>query len=124
MVKQMAECTYPRCYSCPFDYCIQENLVVKEKTMRDRREQYKEYYQKNKDRKHAYYLQKYTSKAQYVKYLDLVSCMANLKKQIGTNNYELIVTEFEKLNKVKLCDLKDKTSERKERSKNERVCNL
>lgn len=88
----MAECTYPKCKKCEFDYCIKD---VNKKTVRkrDRSEYYKAYYKSHKKEKSEYYI----SKAQYLSRVQVTSSIKRLQKMIGKVNTELIIQELNQL---------------------------
>jgi ABC-type methionine transport system ATPase subunit len=92
----MNGCTYPRCYSCKLEYCIKDNVIQPKKVV-DRSEYHKKRYQEHKED----YKERYTSQVQYLKWVDVKKTINRLKKQIGTNNYDLIMGEIEKLEKSK-----------------------
>lgn len=92
----MIDCVfYPNeCKDCrSFGICSVRILRKKE----DRKEYHKKRYQEHKEE----IKQRYTSQTQYIKWIDVKKTITRLKKQIGTNNYELLMDEFEKLNKEK-----------------------
>lgn len=62
-----------------------------------RSEYYKEYYAKNKDKIKA----NYNAQTQYLRYVSVKKVLNKLKKEIGTVNYNLILSEIERLEKKK-----------------------
>lgn len=44
---------------------------------------------------------RYKAQKQYVGYVDVKKTLNRLKKQIGTNSYDLIMTEIDKLERAK-----------------------
>lgn len=94
----MAKCIYPRCYSCKLEYCIKDiQAPKKEHKQKDRTAYQKNYYQKNKEKAK----ERYNSQTQYVKWVELKKAINGVKKDIGIANYEIIMGEVEKLERVK-----------------------
>ena len=94
----MAKCIYPRCYSCTLEYCIKDiQAPKKEHKQKDRTAYQKNYYQKNKEKAK----ERYNSQTQYVKWVELKKAINGIKKDIGIANYEIIMGEVEKLERVK-----------------------
>ena len=62
-----------------------------------RSEYHKEYYAKNKDKIKA----NYNAQTQYLRYVSVKKVLNKLKKEIGTVNYNLILSEIERLEKKK-----------------------
>lgn len=63
----------------------------------DRSEYHRKRYQEHKEEIKS----RYNSQTQYIKWIEAKKTLTRLKKQIGTNNYELLMDEFEKLDRVK-----------------------
>lgn len=97
----MAECCYPKCYSCKLEYCIKDNVLKPKTPKKDRSEYFAKRYQENKDKYHEYYLEYNKESAMYVRWMDVKKSITRLKKQIGEVNYELVMGEFEKIERVK-----------------------
>lgn len=87
----MAECNYPKCYSCDLDYCIKDTKPKKEK--KDRKEYHRKRYQEHKEEIKANYI----SRTQYVKWIELKKSINHIRKELGTNNYEIVKNQIEKL---------------------------
>lgn len=64
----------------------------------DRSEYYKEYYQQHKKD----YEKSRQSQIIFVRYVEVKKAIMSLKKQIGTNNYDLIMAEIKKLKNKKI----------------------
>lgn len=93
----MAKCIYPKCYSCTLDYCIKDTKPVKETKKKDRTEYQRKRYQNHKEEIRA----NYNSQTQYVKWVELKKTINGIKKELGINNYKLIMGEIEKLERFK-----------------------
>lgn len=94
----MAKCIYPRCYSCTLEYCVKDTKAPKkERKQKDRTAYQQKYYQKNKDKAK----ERYNSQTQYVRWVDIKKAINGIKKDIGIVNYEIIMGEVEKLERVK-----------------------
>ena len=91
----MAKCIYPKCYSCALDYCARDIKPQKEK--KDRKEYHRKRYQEHKEEIRA----RYNSQTQYVRWIELKKVINRIKKELGTNNYELIMGEVEKLERYR-----------------------
>lgn len=91
----MRDCIlYPNCeYCCSFDNCS----IRIQKKKKDRTEYQKKRYQEHKEEIKS----RYNSQTQYIKWIEAKKTLTRFKKQIGTINYELLMDEFEKLNRVK-----------------------
>lgn len=100
------------CLHCALEKCIEDEKP------KPRGNYYKAYRAANEEKMKAYYKEWYaenkTTNAHYIKWVELKSTLYRLRKQLGTNNFELLIGEIEKLNKVKLCDLKGESSKVKE----------
>lgn len=57
----------------------------------------KEYYARTKDKRKA----NYNAQTQYLRYVEVKKMLNRLKKDIGIVNYDLILSEIEKLEKKK-----------------------
>lgn len=73
---------------------VEDNEKIRKK---DRKEYHRKRYLEHKDE----IKKRYNSQTQYIKWIEAKKTITRLKKQIGTNNYELLMDEFEKLNRVK-----------------------
>ena len=93
----MAKCIYPRCYSCTLDYCIKDTMPVEETKKKDRTEYQRKWYQEHKEEIRA----NYNSQTQYVRWVELKKTINRIKKELGINNYELIMGEVEKLERYR-----------------------
>lgn len=93
----MAKCIYPRCYSCMLDYCIKDTMPVEETKKKDRTEYQRKWYQDHKEEIRA----NYNSQTQYVRWVELKKTINRIKKELGINNYELIMGEVEKLERYR-----------------------
>lgn len=89
----MEGCVYPRCYSCKLPYCTKDD--DKPKPKKDRSEYYKNWYKNHAEERKA----NYQEKKQYVRWTEVKKTLNGLKKQIGLNNFELIMGEIEKLDR-------------------------
>ena len=93
----MAKCIYPKCYSCTLDYCIKDTMPVEETKKKDRTEYQRKWYQDHKEEIRA----NYNSQTQYVRWVELKKTINRIKKELGINNYELIMGEVEKLERYR-----------------------
>jgi len=96
----MTDCVYPNCYSCKFPYCIKEDEEKIKKTI-DRKEYHKKRYQEHKEE----IRENYKTQKQYIRWVEVKKTINGLKKQIGLNNFELIMSEIEKLDKHTLSNM-------------------
>lgn len=92
----MAKCIYPKCYSCNFEHCIKDTKP-KMKTKKDRTEYQRKWYQEHKDEIRA----NYNAQTQYIKWVELKKTINGLKKELGTNNYNLVMNKVEKIERFK-----------------------
>ena len=83
------------------EYCIKDNVLKPKTPKKDRSEYYAKRYQENKDKYHEYYLEYNKESAKYVRWMDVKKSLSGLKKQIGAVNYELVMGEMDKIEKVK-----------------------
>lgn len=93
----MAKCIYPKCYSCTLDYCIKDTKPVEETKKKDRTEYQRKWYQEHKEEIRA----NYNSQTQYVRWVELKKTINRIKKELGINNYELIMGEVGKLERYR-----------------------
>lgn len=94
----MAKCVYPKCYSCALEYCIKGTQASKKECKKiDRTAYQKEYYQNNK----AKIKERHNSQVQYIRWIEIKKTINRLKKDIGLQNYELLMDELEKIKKYK-----------------------
>lgn len=93
----MAKCIYPKCYSCTLDYCIKDTKPVEETKKKDRTEYQRKWYQEHKEEIRT----NYNSQTQYVRWVELKKTINRIKKELGINNYELIMGEVEKLERYR-----------------------
>lgn len=83
------------------EYCIKDNVLKPKTPKKDRSEYFAKRYQENKDKYHEYYLEYNKESAKYVRWMDVKKSLSGLKKQIGAVNYELVMGEMDKIEKVK-----------------------
>lgn len=109
----MAKCekkSIANCLSCPLEKCIEDSQT--------RADYFKEYQKANKEKialyQKQYYEENKQSKAYVVRYHDLKKMLFKIRKEIGTNNFEYILSEIEKLNKEKISDVKVQSRKVKE----------
>ena len=93
----MADCKYPQCCKCEFDYCIKDSPKSKNKPQKraDRTEYYKEYYQRKKEGLKA----KRTTKTRYIRYGSVCKEITKIKKKIGQANYEIVMAAIDQIEK-------------------------
>lgn len=65
--------------------------------LKGRSEYQAKYYREHKEQIKA----RCKTQKQYVRYVDVKKVLNRLKKQIGTNSYDLIMTEIDKLERTK-----------------------
>lgn len=92
MENEGVKCCYPNCSSCKLEYCTKDDEKKIKKTV-NRKEYFKKYYKENKEN--------YNAQTQYVQWVELKKTITRLKRKIGTNNYDLIIDELEKLDRKK-----------------------
>ena len=71
--------------------------VVRCRRLADRTEYFREYYKNTK----AVKKKNYNAQKQYVGWIELKKALFKLKKKIGSVNYDLILDELEKLDRIK-----------------------
>lgn len=100
----MIKCAYPQCQKCEYEYCIKDtqkssNLPPKK---RNRSGYDKKYYQENKSARKAYFRVKRLQRIYpdinncEVNYIEVYHAVNKLKKQLGEDNFNLVVNQIEK----------------------------
>ena len=69
----------------------------KMKIKKDRTEYQRKRYQEHKDEIRA----NYNAQTQYIKWVELKKTLNGLKKELGTNNYNLVMNKVEKIERFK-----------------------
>lgn len=91
----MAKCSYPQCQKCEYEYCIKDGDISLKSPpkKKDRRDYYKEYYQRTKGAKNSHKRANYY----YINKKQTLDAIRALKKQIGQVNARIVIEALDKL---------------------------